>query len=95
VTRNSWHAKSRRIFLEVVEREFTTDHRASINRWAAAHPDANPDGMFETVNGLQYGLREYMDRLFDPRTDAEFRTLLSGTGKGRRSPASVQVERLM
>jgi hypothetical protein len=77
-------AQSRRNFYEVVDREFNTDHTARIQRWAAAHASANPDGAWEAVNNLQYALRNYLHRIFDPARDGkEFKHIVLHYGKAQ------------
>jgi len=72
---------SRRVFFEVVGREFTTDHKPALDKWRAKRPGS--EALFEGITVFQHELRAYMERLADPKRDAESKgTILRyGTAK--------------
>jgi len=53
---------SRRVFVEVVRREFTTDHRRELDEWHARRPDS--EALFEGITVFRYELRAYYDLLY-------------------------------
>lgn len=72
---------SRRVFFEVVGREFATDHKPALDKWRARRPGS--EALFEGITVFQHELRSYMERLADPRLDAESKdtVLRYGTAK--------------
>lgn len=72
---------SRKVFFSVVEREFRTDHSSHLATWKQRHTDS--DALTDAIALHQHELREYMDRLFDPARDREFRHVVLNYGKAK------------
>ncbi|HJQ37970.1 MAG TPA: hypothetical protein VKB93_12600 [Thermoanaerobaculia bacterium] len=73
-------AESRRVFFEIVEREFTADHGPELERWRVKRPQS--EALVEGILIYQYELRDFMRRLFVPSRDAEFTDAVLNFGSG-------------
>ena len=71
---------SRRVFFAVVEREFSTDPAPQLEAFQKQYPGS--EALWEGINMQQHELREYLDRLFDPVRDREFKDVVLRFGKG-------------
>ena len=70
---SSVDAASRRVFFEVVKREFATEHTADLAQWSKKRPGS--DALYEGISLFQSELKGYMDRLVD-RNDVEFKSTI-------------------
>jgi hypothetical protein len=74
-------ASSRKVFYAVVEREFQTDHSTVLAQWAASRPGS--EALLEGLTIYQSELRDFIERTFDSKRDAEFAPVVLKYGTGR------------
>jgi hypothetical protein len=74
-------ATSRRVFFDVVDREYRADHGQQLEQWQARRPGSQ--ALFEGINVYQQELRDYMQRLVTFHGGDEFRQTIITFGNAR------------